>query len=208
MNVYDFDGTIFYPDSAASFAMWCVKRHPTLLFTYLPKAKKSLKLYKEKKIPRYKMQRDVYTFLGKVKDLDVQVEKFWDKYEGNISSWYLKQKRPDDLIISASPTYLIAPIAKRLGVKYVATEFDREFNVFVNNLMYGKGKSKYIIDHDFPLIEKFYSDSLADTPLALCSEKAYLVTDKAQKINDWPKLDFEILKIVNEKIDTGWEIFI
>ena len=54
-----------------------------------------------------------------------------------------------------------------------------EFGVFLDNMMYAKEKAKYIIDHGFPVIENFYSDSLADTPLALCAEKAHLVTKKA-----------------------------
>ena len=89
-------------------------------------------------------------------------------------------------------------------MNFVATEYDREYNVFVDNLMYAKEKAKYIIEQGFPMIENFYSDSLADTPLALCAEKAHLVTNKAQTVVDWPKLDVETLKIVRDKIDTGW----
>ena len=206
MNVYDFDGSIFYPDCAVSFALWCIKKHPSLLFTYLPKAIDAFIKYELRKIPRYKLERTFFSFIEKVEDFDVQIENFWDKYEKNISKWYLEQKRFDDLIISASPSCIIAPIAKRLGVNYVATEYDKEYGIFVDNLMYAKEKAKYIIDNGFPMIENFYSDSLADTPLALCAEKAHLITDKAQKVNDWPKLDVETLKIVKDKINTGWKV--
>lgn len=88
----------------------------------------------------------------------------------------------------------------------MATEYDREFGVFTNNLMYAKEKAKYIFDHGFPVIDNFYSDSLSDTPLALCAEKAYLVKDKASTVVDWPDLDAETIKEVKEKIDTGWNI--
>ena len=88
----------------------------------------------------------------------------------------------------------------------MATEFDREFGVFTNNLMYAKEKAKYIIDHGFPMIENFYSDSLSDTPLALCAEKAYLVSNKARTVKPWPDLDAETMSEVKEKIDTGWNI--
>ena len=73
-------------------------------------------------------------------------------------------------------------------------------------MMYAKEKAKYIIDHGFPLIENFYSDSLSDTPLALCAEKAHLVIDKASTVVDWPDLDPETMKTVKKKIDTGWNI--
>ena len=206
MNVYDFDGTIFYSDCSIGFALWCMRCHPKLCFTWLPMMIKHLILYKRGKIPNHLLQRKMFSYLTMVNDFDVQIEKYWDKYEKKISSWYLAQKKSDDLIISASPSCIIGPIAKRLGVEYMATEYDRELGVFVNNLMYAKEKAKYMIDHGFPVIDNFYSDSLADTPLALCAEKAYLITDKATKVNDWPDLDSETMKKVRKKIDTGWNV--
>lgn len=206
MNVYDFDGTIFYSDCSIGFAFWCMKRHPKLWFTYFPQALKSYFKFKKGKIPNYLMQRKMFSYLTMIDDFDAQIEKYWDKYEKRISSWYLAQKKPDDLIISASPACIIGPIARRLGVNYIATEYDLEFGVFVNNLMYAKEKAKYIIDHGFPVIDNFYSDSLADTPIALCAEKAHLVTKKATKVNDWPDLDSATMEKVKKKIDTGWKI--
>lgn len=206
MNVYDFDGTIFYSDCAVGFALWCIKRHPKLLVTFMPGMIKTLILYKFGKVPNYRLQRKMFSYLTMIDDFDTQIEKYWDKYESRISKWYLAQKKPDDLIISASPDCIIGPIAKRLGVNSVATEYDREYGVFLNNLMYAKEKARYIFDHDFPVIENFYSDSLADTPLALCAEKAHMVKDHATTVVDWPKLEDETVKIVKDKIDTGWRI--
>ena len=206
MNVYDFDGTIFPGDCSIGFGFWCMNRHPKLWFTFFPKMIRNLILRKTGKIPEYLLQRKLFGYLTLIDDFDVQIERYWDKNEKKISPWYLRQKRPDDLIISASPECIIGPIAKRLGVNFVATEFDREFGVFLNNMMYAKEKAKYIIDRGFPLIENFYSDSLADTPLALCAEKAHLVTDHASTVNDWPDLDKETMSKVKEKIDTGWNI--
>ena len=206
MNVYDFDGTIFYSDCSIGFALWCMRCHPKLWFTYLPGIIKSLILHKMGKLPNYRLQRKMFSYLTMIDDFDIQIELYWDKYESRISAWYLAQKKPDDLIISASPDCIIGPIAKRLGVHYMATEYDREYGIFLNNLMYAKEKAKYMIDHGFPVIDNFYSDSLADTPLALCAEKAHLVKDHATTVVDWPGLDDETMKKVKEKIDTGWSI--
>lgn len=206
MNVYDFDGTIFYSDCSIGFALWCMKRHPKLLFTFLPTMMKTLIAYKRGKLHNYQLQRTMFSYLTMIDDFDEQIEKYWDKYESRISAWYLAQKRPDDLIISASPDCIIGPIAKRLGVNFIATEYDREYGVFVNNLMYAREKAQYMIDHGFPVIDNFYSDSLADTPLALCAEKAHLVKDHATTVVDWPELDEETMNKVKGKIDTGWSI--
>ena len=206
MNVYDFDGTIFPSDCSIGFCIWCMNRHPKLWFTFAPKAIKNVILKKRGKLSEAAMQRKFFSYLTMIDDFDKQIERYWDKNEKRISAWYLAQKSPDDLIISASPDCIIGPIAKRLGVNYMATEYDREFGVYLNNMMYAKEKAKYIIDHGFPVIDNFYSDSLADTPLALCAEKAHLVTKKASTVVDWPDLDKETMGKVKKKIDTGWDI--
>ena len=206
MNAYDFDGTIYPSNCTIGFAIWCMNRHPKLWFTYAPRAFKSVVLYKLKKMPSYRMLRELYSYLRDVDDFDIQIERYWDKNERRISSWYLAQKKPDDLIISASPTCLIEPIARRLDVTCVGTDYDRELGVLLNNLMYAKEKSRYIIDHGFPVIEHFYSDSLSDTPLALCAEHAHLVIKRARKVIDWPELDERTKKKVKKLIHTGWTI--
>ena len=206
MNVYDFDGTIFPTDCTIGFGIWCMNRHPKLWFTFFPKMIGTLIRRKTGQIPEYLLQRKLLEYLTLIDDFDVQIERYWDRNEKKIVPWYLRQKRDDDLIISASPSCIIEPIAKRLGVNFMATEFDREFGVFTNNLMYAKEKAKYIFDHGFPMIENFYSDSLSDTPLALCAEKAYLVSNKARTVKPWPELDAETTSEVKEKIDTGWNI--
>ena len=206
MNVYDFDKTIYPTDCAIDFCLWCIKRHPKLWFTYFPGLVKVMVQRKLGKVPEYLKHRKFLSYLTMIDDFEEQIEKYWNKNEKRISSWYLEQKKEDDLIISASPDCLIEPIANRLGVKFMATEYDREFGVFTNNLMYAKEKARYIFDHGFPVIDNFYSDSLSDTPLALCAEKAYLVKDKASTVVDWPDLDAETIKEVKEKIDTGWNI--
>ena len=38
MNVYDFDKTIFYPDSSVTFVKWEMKRHPLIFLRCLPVA--------------------------------------------------------------------------------------------------------------------------------------------------------------------------
>ena len=58
------------------------------------------------------------------------------------------------------------------------------------------------------MIEYFYSDSLADTPLALLAEKAHLVSNKASTVTDWPDLDRETMSKVKKKIDTGWNSYV
>ena len=101
MNVYDFDGTIYKSNCAVGFALWCIWRHPKLIFTYLPKILWHFFLNKIGKIKTHMMLRTLFSYLTMIDDFDVQIEKFWDKNQSKIASWYLEQKKPDALIISA-----------------------------------------------------------------------------------------------------------
>ena len=186
MNVYDFDKTIFPKDCAIGFCLWCLNRNPKMWLTFFPKALKNLLLRKLNKISEEQMQCEFFGYLTNIDDFDEQIKRYWDKNEKKIAKWYLAQKRPSDLIISASPKCIIEPIAKRLGVKYAATDFDRKWGIIIGKLMYGEEKARYIADRKFLEIENFYSDSLSDMPLALCAKKAYLVTNRARKVRDWP----------------------
>ena len=93
MNVYDFDGTNFYSDCSIGFALWCIKRHPKLWFTYFPGLMKSIVLHHFEKLPNYQLQRKMFSYLTMIDDFDEQIEKYWDKYECRISEWYLAQKK-------------------------------------------------------------------------------------------------------------------
>ena len=205
MNVYDFDGTIFYPNCTFKYAVWCILRHPRLLFTYVPPMLWQAAGYKLGRVPEYRFLRTFFSYLGQIPDYDREIEAFWDKNEKHIASWYLRQKKEDDLIISGSPECIVGPIAERLHVKIMATMYDRETGVFYGNLMLGKSKSRYVMELGLPRIDHFYSDSLSDTPIALCAEEAYLVRKRATTLTPWPALSEKNRRRIRRKIDNGWK---
>jgi len=203
MNVYDFDGTIFYPSSSVLFAWFCIKKHPKLLFSYFPKFLKAAKLYATGKMDRKRISGALHCVVRYLDDPDKDIAAFWKKYEKNISPWYLRQKRSDDLIISGSPEYLLKPITARLGVNLCATVVDKESGVMIGNVRVAKEKAKHIIEMDMPVIDCFYSDSFSDTPVALLAEHAFLVKDKAQTPVPWPHITNEFLAEARKKISMG-----
>ena len=91
----------------------------------------------------------------------------------------------DDVIISASPTFLLEPICKRLHINYlIASEVDKYTGKYDGTNCYGVEKVKRF-NKIFPnsSIDNFYSDSLSDTPLAKLSKHAFLVSNN--KIINW-----------------------
>lgn len=185
MNVYDFDKTIYFDDCATDFYFYSLKRNPKLAFK-LPSLLSAYIKFQLKKINRTELKEVLYQYVKTIDDLEDVVRDFWSKHEHKIQDWYLNQKRDDDLIISASPEFLIAPIANQLGVRYIASKLNPETGTYDGLNCYGDEKVVRFY-HEYPdsHIEEFYSDSLSDTPLARLSDKAYLVTDGV--LSDWPQ---------------------
>lgn len=178
MNVYDFDGTIYEDDSTVDFYFYLLKKRPVVL-KYLPSFLLAVSKYKLKMIDKTKMKETFYRFLNCFKggELDLLVADFWSKYEVKIYDWYVNQKKPDDVIISASPRYLLEPICKKLRVSnLICSEVDKLNGDYHGLNCYGIEKvSRFFKAFPNGKIDKFYSDSKSDTPLAKCAKEAFLV---------------------------------
>ena len=116
MNVYDFDKTIYYGDSTADFYLFCLKRHKKILTLAPSLLGAFLKFYVFKKGTKTDFKEKMYRFLTYC-DTEKDVNDFWKEYIGNIKPFYLEQKKDDDVIISASPEFLLKPVCKRLKIK-------------------------------------------------------------------------------------------
>lgn len=176
MNTYDFDQTIFYPDSSYCFVMYCLRHYPravlhalpALAFTGLERVmdRADTKAIKEK----------VFSFLPYLDDVERIVAEFWDEHRDNLQEWYLRQKKPDDLIISASPEFLLRPICEELGVRLIATRMD-PYTGRIRGLNCHDEEKVRRFHEEYPeeRIENFYSDSLSDEALARIAKQAFLV---------------------------------
>lgn len=183
MNVYDFDGTIYDGDSSVDFYLFSLRKNIKII-KYLPKQIKALIQYKLKKIDKTMMKEIFFSFL---KDIDVQknLSEFWTKHEKNIKKWYLNIKEEDDLIISASPEFLLKPICEKLNIKnLIASKVNKTNGKFEEKNCKGERKVE-LFRKEFKNkeISNFYSDSKSDQPLADISKKSYFV--KGNKIIDW-----------------------
>lgn len=172
MNVYDFDGTIYDGDSSVDFFLYALKRKPSLL-RYAPRQAWGFLLCGLKRISKTRLKEYFFSFLSGI-DTEKLTEDFWNQKRHKIYKWYLDQQQPDDIIISASPEFLLQPICSRLGICHlIASEIDPETGMFAGENCRGQEKvqqleSEYNVNH----IDTFYSDSLSDRPLAEIADKA------------------------------------
>ena len=187
MNVYDFDGTIYDGDSSIDFYIYALKHKPSLIL-YVPKQICGFILYILKQIDKTRFKEYFFCFLQGI-DSQKFIQAFWQENKKNIFSWYLNQQKADDIIISASPKFLLEPICKNLGINYiVASEVNAETGKFTGENCRGQEKlqrleKEYNITH----IDNFYSDSFSDMPLMKISDHAFII--KKGTINEWDGLN-------------------
>lgn len=183
MNVYDFDNTIYKGDSTADFYLFSLKRHPSIIKFFPSLIKAVVKFYVLKKGTKTEMKEVMYRFLTKINP-EFDIKMFWDTHEKNIKSWYLKQKQNSDIIISASPEFLLKPICERLGINNLtASKVDVYTGKYSGINCHGEEKVRLFFENYGGVIDEFYSDSYSDSPLAEISKKAFMV--KGGKIVDW-----------------------
>ena len=175
VNVYDWDKTIFPVDSTVAFVRWCLRRHPGVIWPLL-RALALLPGYWLGKISKTAVKERMYGFLRRVPDVDAELEAFWAKNFPRVNAWYLAQQRPDDIIISASPEFLVRIPAQKLGVRLLASRVDKHTGRTDGENCHGAEKVRRLHEA-YPEVQiaEFYSDSRSDSPLAELAEHAYLV---------------------------------
>ncbi len=178
MNVYDFDNTIYKGDSTWDFVLWCIKKKPALILSHV-KTGPAFCAFKARLVSKRYFKEKMFSFLQRVPDIENWVEEFWDTHIKNIKTFYLNQQKPDDIIISASPEFLLTPICKRLGIEYlIASRVDKNTGFYKGQNCFGEEKVYRFNEELGGHIDEFYSDSLSDTPLAKLADKAFLVKDE------------------------------
>ena len=107
----------------------------------------------------------------------------------NIKRWYLENHRPDDVVISASPEFLLRPVCKRLKIPVLmASVVDKKTGLYSGENCWGEEKVRRFYERfEDGKIDSFYSDSYSDAPLAEIAEKAFIVS--GEKITPWDKTE-------------------
>ena len=181
MNVYDFDKTIYPGDSTVDFYLYCVCKQPSLLRFFPAQAMGVLK-YKLGRCDKTAMKQAFFCFLKGV-DAPAMAQTFWQSHR-RLASWY--QPTPEDVIISASPAFLLKPFCTQLGIaQVIASEVDPATGAFTTPNCRGAEKVRRFRSL-FPdqTVHAFYSDSLSDSPMARIAQKAFLI--RRSQIEPWP----------------------
>ena len=173
MNIYDFDNTIFKGDSSCKFIKYSLIRHPFKVIKCLFKSLRHV--FKKDNLGMVKSE--LFSFVSSIDDIDLYIDNFTNKYINNIKEFYFKNKRDDDIVISASFDFIINSFCKKIGIKNViATKYDIKKGCIIGNNCKGKEKIKRLNKkYPYIVVNEAYSDSYSDIPMFEIAKKSYLV---------------------------------
>ena len=180
MNVFDFDETIYDGESSVQFMLYYLRTDPGVV-RYIPDLVKVMARYYRGEMHADDFMR-VYGpllrdyFTRKKPDLAPLVKRFWDKREHKIKPFYRRIQRSDDVIITASPIFLMEDICARIGVQhFIATDFDVKTGE-VHAACYRENKVN-LFRAAFPdgEIDDFYTDSVNDEFLFPLAKRVFMV---------------------------------
>lgn len=186
MNVFDFDGTLYDGDSGTDFYRFCLRRRKSLVRYWPRQVYGWLGKHLLRRDNTWMKQR-YYAFFKGI-DAVAMAEEFWDENIDQMFPWYRDVQDDSDLVISASPEFLVKAACRRIGVSNViASEVDpRTGRCLGRNCRDHEKVNRFRREYGDAEIGDFYSDSYADTPLAELAERAFMI--KGGEVTEW---DFE-----------------
>lgn len=181
INVYDFDGTLYDGDSSIDFFLFTLKKYKRNVFLF-PKIFLYFIFYLFHIVSKEKLKSVFFSFLKNVSNYNKLVTTFWDLHKKNINNELGEIVKNDKnaIIVSASPEFLIKPIAFELGVKKViASDVDPSSGTWNDNNCFGENKINHLKKYFKKLkINNSYSDSYSDRFIAKASTNAYMIYKK------------------------------
>ena len=176
--VYDFDGTIYDGDSTVDFLLFLINKQkrlilkvPTFIIYFIK--------YKTKQITKEKFKESVYSIFNNFNNTDELIKEFWRKKEYKIKTFFKdKTNHKNDIIASASPYFLLEPIAQKYQIKQLfASPVDKKTGKYQGKNCYGIEKVNCITKKypDCKICEMYSDDAKADKPLLELAETSYII---------------------------------
>lgn len=168
MNGYDFDGTLYRGDSSVDFFLFEIRRNPRILKS-APHQMKGFILYFFKRISKTELKEHYFDFVKHI-DIEAEVTDFWTKHKKKINPRNIKE---GDVIVSASPEFLLRPVSDEYKVHLIASRVDRN-GKFLSENCYSKEKVRRFRE-EFEHLVEFYTDSESDFAMREVSDSVIKV---------------------------------
>ena len=182
LRIYDFDNTIYDGNITKDFFTFLISKSKrsiilsplfSLLCWRLLIGRINFKSFIEKSAKHLKLSS---------LDLSQELHEFWRLHRRYIKPFYWKQRTKDDIIISASPEFIIKPFTDSIHVQLVASRFDIATGKLVGNPCEGEDKVRRLNELGIETCDEFYTDSMIDAPVIKFSKKAFVVKNNDIKL--------------------------
>ena len=179
MKVFDFDNTIYRGESSVDYSFYMI-RHNKKILRYVPTILFSLVGYKLCLLKKEKLESIINDFIAGVLDetdfLSESVEQFWESNVHKLNKRILRLIGPDDVIISASPIFLLNGVRELLNTdRIIGTELDFEQKK-ITWFNFGDNKVKrYKAIYGDRKPDAFYTDSYNDKDMMKISQEIFIV---------------------------------
>lgn len=183
MNAYDFDGTLYQGDSAVDFWQFCLRKRPGLL-RFLPRQLLGAARFALGLCQKEEFKSAFYSFLQGVPNAESLAGEFWGSAKQKFAPWYMERRRLDDVIVSASPEFLLEPARKALGAAFlIASKVDAKTGRCVSSNCEGREKVRRFFEAfgADAVVDEFYTDSRKDAPMSALAKRAFLVRKNRMK---------------------------
>ena len=180
INLYDFDKTIYDGDSTADFMKYILKKHPSTI-RFMPRMGIAALKYALKIIDKTKMKEEFYSIFSSIDDIDKLLEEFWKTHENKIKDFYLEKDHSNDIIISASPEFLLKPMTDKLKVKdMMASKVNKKTGKYEGINCHDVEKVRRLNEKysNYKVMESFSDSITSDKPILELAENAYQVKGK------------------------------
>ena len=179
MQVFDFDNTLYRGESAVDFALFLMRRRPKIML-WLPKIFWNLLKYKLCLIQKEHMEAQINRFMQSCLPDEAEVRRqvrcFWRSHIHKLNAALVSRIKPEDIIITAGPYFLLNPIRKQLGTsRLIASEVDLARKT-VQYLNFSERKAaRFRAMYGDTVPEAFFTDSYYDRALMDIARRVYLV---------------------------------
>lgn len=175
MRVFDFDGTLYRGDSTLDFYLFCLRRQPHLI-AWIPFQGCQMLRALFGRRGRTAVKEGFYSFLRHIRSTEEFVESFWRLQEGKLNCCLVERIEGGDVVVSASPGFLLRPLCDARGWELIASEVDPQTGACLSPNCRGEEKVRRFREK-FPWqeVSEFYSDSRSDAALASLSDRSFLV---------------------------------
>lgn len=185
VNLYDFDGTIYKGHSSIDFFMFTLCKYPRII-KYAPRNIVDLYRIKYHLLNLQYSRVNYCKFLQDITDIDLLIEEFWNFNKKNIKNWYIDVHDCSDIVVTASPRFLVEPICDELGIRNLVASEINKITGEVDGCFCFNGQKIEKFRQMFPDVEvdSCYTDNVVhDAPLLSLAKNIYRVKgNKVTKI--------------------------